>query len=261
MMLETEVFKFEPDITGISCSGRFTLGNRLQEMEGLVNSLLDEGVRKLVLDLTHVEFVDSAGLGELPGADKSLDRFGIIAEKARALVSALDVIVWAIDPRRNTLQSFADYLGSYAEELLAASRIVGRFSIPIECGAVALPGPARHNLFLAVKEALNNVVKHARASEVRLGLEVFARAFKLTIEDNGCGLNGGDASKAVHQGRVSTGHGLPNLQKRLETAGGRCVLDSHPGQGTRIEFTVPLDGVSPELAIGGNGQERLNAKG
>ncbi len=63
MMLETEVFKFEPDVTGISCSGRFTLGNRLSELEGMVNSLIAEGVRKLVLDLTDVEFLDSAGLG------------------------------------------------------------------------------------------------------------------------------------------------------------------------------------------------------
>jgi anti-sigma B factor antagonist len=63
MILETEVFKFEPDITAISCSGRFTLGNRLSEFEGLVNSLLEEGVRKLVVDLAQVEFVDSAGLG------------------------------------------------------------------------------------------------------------------------------------------------------------------------------------------------------
>ena len=63
MILETEIFKFEPDITAISCSGRFTLGNRLSELEGLVNSLLEDGVRKLVIDLTQVEFVDSAGLG------------------------------------------------------------------------------------------------------------------------------------------------------------------------------------------------------
>ena len=63
MLLATEVFQFEPDITGISCSGRFTLGTRLSETEAMVQSMLDEGVRKLVLDLTHVDFVDSAGLG------------------------------------------------------------------------------------------------------------------------------------------------------------------------------------------------------
>jgi anti-sigma B factor antagonist len=63
MILSTEVFEFEPDITGVSCSGRFTLGTRLSETEALIRGMLDRGVRKLVLDLTHVDFVDSAGLG------------------------------------------------------------------------------------------------------------------------------------------------------------------------------------------------------
>lgn len=63
MILQTEIFKFEPDITGISCSGRFTLGTRLSETEAMIHSLIEEGARKLVVDLEHVELVDSAGLG------------------------------------------------------------------------------------------------------------------------------------------------------------------------------------------------------
>jgi anti-sigma B factor antagonist len=63
MMLQTEVFEFEPDITGISCAGRFTLGTRLSETEALIHSMIEQGMRKLALDLTHVDVVDSAGLG------------------------------------------------------------------------------------------------------------------------------------------------------------------------------------------------------
>jgi anti-anti-sigma factor len=76
MMLETEVFRFEPDITGISCAGRFTLGNRLSEMEAQVNSLIRDGVRKLVIDLTHVEVVDSAGLGVIMHASGDMQQHG-----------------------------------------------------------------------------------------------------------------------------------------------------------------------------------------
>lgn len=75
-MLQTEVFRFEPDIVGISCSGRFTLGNRLNETETLINSIVREGTRKLVLDLTHVEFLDSAGLGVIIHAHGNVEQRG-----------------------------------------------------------------------------------------------------------------------------------------------------------------------------------------
>ena len=76
MMLQTEIFRFDPDIVGISCSGRFTLGNRLTETESLINSIVREGNRKLVLDLTHVEFLDSAGLGVIMHAHGNLEQRG-----------------------------------------------------------------------------------------------------------------------------------------------------------------------------------------
>jgi anti-sigma B factor antagonist len=63
MILQTDIFQFEPDITGISCSGRFTMGTRLSETEAMIHTQIEQGMRKLVLDLTHVDVVDSAGLG------------------------------------------------------------------------------------------------------------------------------------------------------------------------------------------------------
>ncbi len=74
MMLETEIFQIDPDITGVSCAGRFTLGTRLSETEALLKQLIHDGARKLVIDLTHVEFVDSAGLGLL------MHTFGILEQ-------------------------------------------------------------------------------------------------------------------------------------------------------------------------------------
>jgi signal transduction histidine kinase len=180
--------------------------------------------------LTEVSLLASAGLGQLRGAEKGLNRLRVIAEKARGLVSALDVIVWAIDPKRNSLQSFADYLGSYAEELLSASSIGCRFSIPIECEAVALPGPARHSLFLAIKEALNNVIRHASATEVELTITQLDNCLEIVIADNGCGF----AWNAVRHG-----NGLANLQERLAALNGQCHVESQPGRGTTVKLVVP----------------------
>jgi signal transduction histidine kinase len=191
--------------------------------------------------LTEVSLLASAGLAEFRGMEQSNTRFRTIAEKARGLVSGLDVIVWAIDPRRNSLQSFADYVGSYAEELLCASNIVCRFRIPIECGSVTLPGAARHSLFLAVKEALNNVIRHAAATEVELRMTQVDHRLEIVIADNGRGF---------FSGTVRHGNGLANLQERLGALQGECNIESQAGRGTTVTLVVPVpteaDGASPE---------------
>lgn len=76
MMLETEVFEIEPDITVVSCSGRFTLGTQLKLTETMINTLIQKGVRKLVIDLTHTEIMDSAGLGMLMHVFGELEQAG-----------------------------------------------------------------------------------------------------------------------------------------------------------------------------------------
>ena len=76
MMLETEVFDVEPDITVVSCAGRFTLGTQLRLTESMINTLIQKGARKLVIDLTHTEIVDSAGLGILMHVFGEMEQLG-----------------------------------------------------------------------------------------------------------------------------------------------------------------------------------------
>ena len=181
--------------------------------------------------LTEVSLLASAGLGQFQDGEKIRNRFDTIAEKARALVSGLDVIVWAIDPKRNSLQSFADYLGSYAKELFSSSAIVCRLRIRMECDVVALTEAARHSLLLAVKETLNNVIRHASATEVELQITQLGDRLHIVITDNGSGFDGNS---------VQRGNGLTNLQERLKAMRGECHVESQPGGGTTVKFIVPL---------------------
>jgi signal transduction histidine kinase/ligand-binding sensor domain-containing protein len=204
--------------------------------------------------LTHIALLSE--MARPAAAPEMQSQLAQITEVARELTSNMDEIVWAVNPENDTLDGLATYVSKFAHDYLTAAGIRCRLDLPAQLPVANLRAEVRHNLFLAMKEALNNVVKHAHATEVRVRLELFARAFKLTIEDNGRGLGAGDATEAARQGRVSSGHGLLNLRKRLESAGGQCVVDSKPGRGTRVEMTVPLDVVSPELAIGGNANPR-----
>lgn len=164
-----------------------------------------------------------------------------ISDMARELTRTMDETVWAVNPQNDSLEGLMTYVTKFAQEYLNVAGIRCRLDFPAQLPPHALPAEARHNLFLAVKETLNNVVKHAHASEVWLRLTVQPHGFTLVIEDNGCGMAAGtDKTHAPANGRISSGHGLGNLEKRLAASGGRCVVSSEPGKGTRIEFTVNL---------------------
>jgi signal transduction histidine kinase len=185
--------------------------------------------------LTELSLLSSASLGGVRDEEKSQTRFRVIAEKARDLVSNLDVIVWAVDPKHNSLQSFADYLESYTRELLAASGIVCRCRMPIECGAAGLSGTTRHSLLLAIKETLNNALRHAAATEIELEMAPTPHHLEIVITDNGCGFD-------WHA--IKPGHGLTNVQVRLQNLGGQCHIEPQMGRGTKVKLSVPLPGQS-----------------
>ena len=109
-----------------------------------------------------------------------------------------------------------------------------RLEMPEELAAFVLPAEVRHDLFLVVKEALNNVLKHSHASEVRVRVSGDQAAVLIEIEDNGRGF----ASGTNGDGRV--GNGLTNMRKRIEGLGGEFCLTSIPSQGTKLTARVKV---------------------
>ncbi len=197
--------------------------------------------------LTQITLLSELGRREPDHAGAQLER---ISEAARDLTRAMDEIVWAVDPQRDTLASLMDYISAYAEDFLRAAGIRCRMDFPAALPAMSVDAELRYNLFLGLKEVLNNVVKHAQATEVKLQLNLDSAGFHLVVEDNGHGFEGnGKAAASVD--RLSSGLGLSNLRERLQTVGGECRMQSSPGKGTRIEMSVAFNGkLSPVMAIG-----------
>lgn len=168
-------------------------------------------------------------------AEAHLER---ISDSARKMTRRIDEIVWAVDPQHDTLDGLMDYISAFTEDFLRTAGIRCRMDMPAALPALHLSAELRYNLFLALKEALNNVVKHARATEVRLGLRLENNGFTLVVQDDGRGI---PLNPATENGeRLMGGHGLPNLEKRLAAIGGRCVVQSMASQGTRIELAVQI---------------------
>ncbi len=200
--------------------------------------------------LTQIALLTELARREPERAGKHLDR---IAGSARQLTRAMDEIVWAVDPQHDTLEGLMDYISAYAEDFLHTAGIPCRMDLPMTLPAARVEAELRYNLFLALKEALNNVVKHAHATEVWLRLRLEPKTFTLIVEDNGQGLpvaDGGASGQRAN--RIAAGSGLVNLEKRLAAIAGRCDIRSRPGHGTRVEMTVALNlaTASPVLATG-----------
>jgi signal transduction histidine kinase len=176
-------------------------------------------------------------LGELAETDKNVpdeveSHARQISQTARETTKALDEIVWAVNPSNDTLDGLINYICKYAQEYFELAGIRYRLEIPAQLPKRTLPPDVRHNVFLAAKEAINNVVKHAKASTARLRLNLHPDRFVLEIEDDGRG---------VPQGAESTGrNGLRNMRRRLEDTGGTFSIAPAADHGAVVRLTVPI---------------------
>jgi signal transduction histidine kinase len=143
--------------------------------------------------------------------------------------------VWAANPSNDTLEGLANYICKYAQDYLAVTDTRCRFDLPANLPPLMVPPDVRHNVFLAFKESITNVVRHAQASAVWIRLRLEPGFFTLEIEDNGRGIAGQDPAAA------STRNGLRNMRKRLEDVGGQFAIQAAPERGALVRLTVPTD--------------------
>lgn len=158
-----------------------------------------------------------------------------LSQSADQTVRALEEIVWAIRPGSDTLQSLVEYITHFAGELFEGGQTRCRLNVPDELPSLPLPPDVRHNIFLIVKEALTNVLKHAGAGEVNMQIKVTPKNLEIIIADDGKGFDPGAAASGQH-------NGLDNMRRRAAAVGGKLTLASSPATGTRMELLVGFPG-------------------
>ena len=171
---------------------------------------------------------------QTPGVLQS--QVGGITQKVRQLVTVMEEVVWTVNPKNDSLTNLVAYLTDYTERFLALAQLRCRLEVDRNLPALPVNAQVRHNLLLAVKEALNNTARHATASKVWLRIHCQGARLWAMVADDGQGFD------LQHPGHA--GNGLPNMRTRLESIGGQVAIQSQPGQGTTVTFTLPLTGNS-----------------
>jgi signal transduction histidine kinase/ligand-binding sensor domain-containing protein len=182
------------------------LGNRLTEIQ-LLTGLAERNDEVPQNTMTHIHEISSA---------------------ARQATDALDEIVWAINPGNDTLPHLINYLGQFATDFMRTAGIQCRLDLPENPPAKSVSAEVRHNLFLAIKESLNNIARHSNATEVSVLILATEKSLNVIIQDNGRGF-AGDA-------KTDGADGLENMRLRIAEIGGQFQIKSTPGVGTSISF-------------------------
>lgn len=183
-------------------------------------------------NLTQIQWLgDAVTSAQLStsGGGELIDR---ITRKSRDMVRLIDEIVWAVNPKNDTLEQLVTYVCNFAEQFFRDSPTRCRIDVTDSIPDHKLEADVRHHLFLIAKEALHNVAKHGATDRVWVRVNCDAATFNLLIEDRGAGFD---------RAAAEPGDGLANMQNRANLAGAELVIDSSAGKGTRVAIALKLN--------------------
>ena len=155
-----------------------------------------------------------------------------ITSRVRELINAMSEVVWTVNPRNDSLPKLIAFLSDYTESSVAPTGISHRLELDPDWPDLPVLAQSRHHLLLAVKEALNNAIRHAAPTTIRLEIHVRDGWLEVVVADDGRGFD-------VIKARVA-GQGLANLDERMKLVRGRAEIRSASGQGTKVTLSMPL---------------------
>lgn len=190
--------------------------------------------------LARISFLSEIVKGESRGDGDSAGMVDSLSKTARDLLQSLDRMLWAVNPRYDSMENLSAYLNSYAAEYFQNTPVRCRLAFPKNLPDVQLSAETRHNIFLAFEESLANTLKHSGATEVSAELICTNGTMEIVVTDNGCGFSVERQMELAAQ-RGTDGHlGLPGMVHRLRSLGGDCRITSAGKGGTTVLFILPL---------------------
>jgi signal transduction histidine kinase/streptogramin lyase len=195
-----------------------------------IHDEIGSGLTQLSI-LSHAAPAAEAGEGEMAG------RLREIEKTVTEMTAAIDEIVWAVNPRHDSLESLVSYLSGVVQDFARRVGLHCDIDAPFDLERVEVTAEYRHELYLVVREALQNVAKHAAATEVRFSVQSEADAFVFRLEDNGRGFPAGTTEPKSTAGN---GLGLESMRQRIARLGGTLSWANRSEGGAIVEFRVAL---------------------
>ena len=200
--------------------------------------MISEERRRIALDLhddigtrvSHISLVASHADNTILHEEAN-KAFGQISSMSRDLIGALSESVWMLNPNNDDLESLVDFLYRLVNELCRLKNIRCRVDAVFVMENQTISYEFRHNVSLAVKECVNNVLKHSHATELDMKIELEKNVLAISITDNGIGIS--EKSRR-------TGLGLDSLKSRMKSIAGNCTFDHLAEGGLRIILTAPV---------------------
>jgi signal transduction histidine kinase len=152
-------------------------------------------------------------------------------ESVRTVSASVREVIWSLNTECDTLSNLISFIHQQAEKTLAHSQTALHFTCTEKLPELEVQGDVRRHIYLVVKEAIHNILKHANATHANLDLRFEHGKLLIVIEDNGTGFSGNHA--------FCRSMGIHSMKKRVEKLNGSLAI-SAASPGTKLCIEIPL---------------------